>query len=85
MGEAGFEGIRKSVTRRKNTVAQYIVTQLIMYLCERSTHRPGVRVFRRWWEQAGINLEGEKNRAAEAETFSESELDSESNADPGGE
>ena len=36
-GEAGFEGIRKSVTRRKNTVVQYIVTQPIMDLCERAT------------------------------------------------
>ena len=36
MGEAGFEGIRKYITRRHNTVAQYIVTQPIMELCERS-------------------------------------------------
>ena len=27
LGEAGFEGIRKSVTRRQNTVTQYILTQ----------------------------------------------------------
>ena len=27
LGEAGFEGIRKSVTRRQNTVAQYITTR----------------------------------------------------------
>ena len=26
MGEAGFKEIRNSVTRRQNTVAQYIVT-----------------------------------------------------------
>ena len=26
MGETGFKGIRKSVTRRQNTVAQYIAT-----------------------------------------------------------
>ena len=26
MGEEGFEGIRQSITRRHNTVAQYIVT-----------------------------------------------------------
>ena len=32
MGESGFEGIQKSVTRRQNTVAQYIVTQPIMEL-----------------------------------------------------
>ena len=38
-----------------------------------------------WWEQAGIELEGAKNMAAEAATVSESESDSESNAYPGGE
>ena len=85
MGEAGFEGIRKSVTRRQNTVAQYIETRPIMDICERDTQRPGERVSRRWWEQAGIYLEGEKKRVAEAATVSESESDSESNVGPGGE
>ena len=50
MGEAGFKEIRKSVTRRQNTVAQYIATQPILDLCERSNRRPGARVYRRWWE-----------------------------------
>ena len=49
MGEAGFEGITKSVTRRQNTVAYYIATRTIMDLCERSTRRPGVRVSQWWW------------------------------------
>ena len=49
LGEAGLEGIRKSVTRRQNMVAQYIVTRPILDLCERATRRPGVRVSRRWW------------------------------------
>ena len=71
MGEAGFEGIRKSVTRRQNTVAQYIATRPIMELCERATCQPGVRVSWRWWEQAGIELEGSKKRAAEAATVLE--------------
>ena len=85
MGEAGFEGIRKSVTRRQKTVAQYIATQPIMELCKRATPRPGARVSWRWWEQTGIDLEEAKKRAAEAATDPESELDSELNADPGGE
>ena len=33
MIEAGFEGIRQSITRRQNTVAQYIATRLILDLC----------------------------------------------------
>ena len=57
---------------------QYIVTPPVLDLCERSTWRPGARVSRRWWEQAGIDLEGEKKRAVEAATDSDSELDSDS-------
>ena len=72
MGEAGFEGIRKSGTRRQNMVAQYIATQKILDLCERATRRPGARVSRWWWEQADIDLEGAKKRATEAATVSES-------------
>ena len=37
MGEAGFEGISKSVTRRQNTVVQYTAKRPILDLCERST------------------------------------------------
>ena len=58
MGEAGFEGIRKSETRRQNTVAKYIATRTILDLCEQSTWRPGARVSRWWWEQDCIDLEG---------------------------
>ena len=76
MGEAGFEGIRKSITRRHNTVAQYIGTRLILDLCERSTWRPGARVSRRWWEQSGIDLEDAKKRAAESEADTDLESDS---------
>ena len=89
MGESGFEGIRKSVTRRQNTAVHYIATRTILYLCEWDTRRPGARLSWRWWEQAGIDLEGAKKRAAEAATVSDSESDldsdSELNADPGGE
>ena len=76
MGKSGFYGISKSVTRRQNTVMQYIVTRPIMDLCERSTWRTGIRVYWRWWEQTGIDLERKKKRAAEATTESESESDS---------
>ena len=89
LGGAGIEGIRKSVTRRQNTVAQYIATQPIMELCERATLRPGVRVSWRCWEQEGIDLERSKKRAAEiatrSEPDSEEEADVESNGDLGGE
>ena len=67
----GLEGIRKLVTRRQNTVAQYTATEPIMDLCKRDTWRPGARVSRKWWEQDGIDLEGEKKRAAETTERSE--------------
>ena len=48
MVEAGFEGFGKYIMRRQNTVVQYIATQPILDLCERSDRRPGARVYRRW-------------------------------------
>ena len=76
MREVGFEGIRKAITRRQNTVAQYIATRPILDLCERATQRAGARVSRRWWDQEGIDLKSTKERAAEAlATDSESELE----------
>ena len=80
MGEAVYKGIRKSFTRRQNTVAQYIVIRPILDLCERSTQRPGARVSRRRWEQVDINLEGAKKR--ESKTATVLELDSHSDSNP---
>ena len=80
MREAGFEGIQKAVTRRHNTVAQYIATRPILDLCERATQRVGARVSWRWWDQEGIDLKAAKEQAAEAiatDLESESDLKSE--------
>ena len=80
MREAGFEGIRKAVTRRQNTVAQYITTRPILDLCEEAMQRVGARVSWRWWYQEGIDLKAAKERAAEAiakDSKSESDLESE--------
>ena len=74
MVEKVFEGIRNSVMRRQNTIVQYIATRPILDLCERSTWRLEARVARRWWEQAGIDLEGANKRAAAAEAATDSEL-----------
>ena len=49
LGKAGFEGIRKLVTRRQNMVAQYIATRTIPDLCKRATQRPGARLSCQWW------------------------------------
>ena len=44
MVEVGFEGIGTYVTGRQNTVAQYIATQPILDLCDRSAWRLGAWV-----------------------------------------
>ena len=58
--ETGFEGIGVYIARRKNTVAQYIATRLILDLCEQHICRPIVSVYWRWWYQEGIDLLGGK-------------------------
>ena len=49
MVEEGFESIGRYITRRKNTVVQYIATRLILDLCEQYSQRPGSRVSWKWW------------------------------------
>ena len=44
--EAGMVRIRTYITRRQNTVAQYIATRTILDLCEQATQQPGARVSR---------------------------------------
>ena len=50
MAEAGLEDIGVCVTRRQNTVAQYIATRPILDLCEWSVRRPVAWVSQRWWD-----------------------------------
>ena len=64
MAEAGFEEIRTYVTRRQNTIAQYIATRPILNLCKRSARRPGLWVSLKWWKKDGLELKGAKERAA---------------------
>ena len=46
----------------QNTVVQYIATRPILDLCEKSVRNSGDWVYGRWWDQEGINLEGERER-----------------------
>ena len=72
MKEAWFTEIRKSITNRQNTVAQYIATRPLMYLCEQTTQRGGARVSRQWWNQKGIDWEKTKEWTAETDSESAS-------------
>ena len=56
MEEAEFEEMGVYVQKRQNTVVQYIATQPILDLCERSVWRPGAWFSRRWWEKHGLDL-----------------------------
>ena len=60
----GFARIRKSILQRQNTVAQFIATRPILFLCEVAGKRPGTRVPRRWWEQTGIDWKAAREKAA---------------------
>ena len=75
IAESDFEEIRVYVTRRHNTVAQYIATRPIMDFCERSVRRPGVWVSWQWWDQEGLVLEGVKERAVSDSDGEEAQYD----------
>ena len=62
--DAGFQTIEEYIRRRQNMVAQYIATRSLLDLCEGSERAPGERAGMRWWDQAGINLEGERKSVA---------------------
>ena len=66
MKETGWEEIGVYIRNRLNTVAQYIATRSIMDLCERTVRRLGGWIARRWWEQEGINIAGEREQTEAA-------------------
>ena len=48
MEESRFDEIRVYILKRQNTVAQYIMALLIIYLYERTVRKPGGWVDLRW-------------------------------------
>ena len=59
MQEAWLEEAKEYVLRRHNMVAHYIATRPIIDFCEEAVWRPGTWVGKIWWEQEGLDLEGE--------------------------
>ena len=53
----GLEELEAYVLIRQNMVAQYIVVQPILDLCEEAVWRTGKWVVKSWWEQEGLDLE----------------------------
>ena len=62
-----MQEVETYVSRRQNTVTQYIATRPIMDLCLAAKRRPGPRVTMRWWEQEGMDLERIRRSAWEEE------------------
>ena len=52
----GLEEIGVYIARRQNMVAQYIATRPIIDLCLAEERNPGMRLFKRWWEQLALNI-----------------------------
>ena len=64
---AYFEEMEEYIWIKQNTVAQFIATQSILYLCEETDRTPGPQMGMQWQEKAGIDLTGTRERAAAAE------------------
>ena len=67
MAEARLQEVKTYVSCRQNTFTQFIATRPIMDLCLAVERRTGSRVFRRWWEQDIMYLEGMQMADWEAE------------------
>ena len=67
IAEAVLQENETYVYRRQNTVEQHIATRSIMDLCLAAKRGTGPRVATRWWEQEGLDLEGMRTVAQEAE------------------
>ena len=58
--EAGLLTMEEYIRRHQNAVAHYIATRSLLDMCEGSERAQGARLGMRWWEQAGLNLAGER-------------------------
>ena len=58
METVGLDEIGVYISRRQNTVSQYIVTRPIMESCLAAERRTGKRISRRWWEQTTLDILG---------------------------
>ena len=52
----GMEDIRVYIDCHQNMVAQYIATHPIMELCLEAYRKPGLRLYRLWWDQPALDI-----------------------------
>ena len=67
MAEAVFQELNTYVSRRQNTVAQFIATRPMIDLCLATKRRLGSRLSKQWYDQDILYLEGMKVAAQEEE------------------
>ena len=67
MTEAGLQEVEIFISCHQNTMVQYIATRPIIDLCLAEKWKLGPRVSMWWWEQEGLDLEGMRTAAQEAE------------------
>ena len=68
--EADIDAMEEHIWIRQNTVAQFIATKSILYLCEETKREPGAWMGMQWWKKAGIYLKGAREKtAATAESY----------------
>ena len=67
MEEEVLQEVDTYISRRQNTVTQFIVIRPIMDLFIVAYRRPDSRVAKRWWEQGGLYLGGMRMADQEAE------------------
>ena len=65
--EAVLQDMGTYVSCQQNTVVQLIVTWTIMDLCLASARRLVPSLYKQWWDQDGLDLDGTKTAAREAE------------------
>ena len=67
MRDTSLQEMETYVSRRQNTLSQYILTRPIVDLCMVAKRSTGTRVAMRWWEQWGVYLEWMRTAAWEAD------------------
>ena len=73
MAEAGLQEVDTYVSRHQNTVAKFIATRPIMDLCLAAARSMGSMVSNKWWNQDGLESEGMRTTAWEAEQIEREE------------
>ena len=67
MKEVGLPEVETYISSHYNKVAQLIATRTIINMYLAAEQIMGSRVAKRWWEKYGLDLEGMKTAAPEAE------------------